>query len=123
MDSRELQRDFEMRYGYQPLLVESFANTNHFEGTCYRAANWLWIGLTKGRGRQDRFIKKPETVEAIYVYPLEKDFRVQMGLPEDSGLDKLDIAACIDAEISCRLQWEHPQFLTKTNFICIYGYF
>jgi len=104
MAIRELPRDFEIRYGYRPLLVESFVDTD-FEGTCYRAANWLWIGRTKGRGRQDRCLKKPETVKAIYVYPLEKDFRQQMGLPEDSGLDKLDIASGIDGE-----NWAENEF-------------
>jgi hypothetical protein len=104
MAIRELPRDFEIRYGYRPLLVESFVDTD-FEGTCYRAANWLWIGRTKGRGRQDRFLKKPETVKAIYVYPLEKDFRHHMGLPQDSGLDKLDIASGIDGE-----NWAENEF-------------
>ena len=94
---RELPRDFQIRYGYRPMLVESFVDSD-FEGICYRAANWLWIGWTKGRGRQDRFLKSPETVKAIYVYPLEKDFRPKMGLGKDSGLDKLDIVAGIDGE-------------------------
>jgi hypothetical protein len=96
MAIRELAGDFEIRYGYRPLLVESFVDAGHFQGTCYRAANWQWIGRTKGRGRQDRSRKSPETVKAIYVYPLEKDFRSRLGLPADSGLDKLDIAAGID---------------------------
>jgi hypothetical protein len=51
---RGLPVDFEKRFGYQPWLVESFVDTNCFPGTCYRAANWVQVGCTKGRGRQDR---------------------------------------------------------------------
>jgi hypothetical protein len=87
MAIRKLPGDFEIRYGYRPLLLESFVDTDHFQGTCYRAANWQWIGRTKGRGRQDHLKKNPETVKAIYVYPLEKDFRSWLGLPEGSGLE------------------------------------
>ena len=47
MALRELPIDFENRYGYCPLLVESFVDTDHFEETCYQAANWQWIGRTK----------------------------------------------------------------------------
>ncbi|MEE9402944.1 MAG: transposase DNA-binding-containing protein, partial [Desulfobacteria bacterium] len=81
--------------GHRPLLLESFVDTSRFTGTCYRAANWIWIGRTKGRGRQDRFMKRAETVKDIYVYPLEKDFRLKMGLSEDNGLGALDLSAGI----------------------------
>jgi len=98
MAIREFPRDFETRYGYRPLLLESFVDTSQFKGTCYRAANWQWIGCTKGRGRQDRLIQKAETIKDIYIYPLEKNFRVKMGLPEDSGLDALELSAGIDGD-------------------------
>ena len=65
-------------------------------GTCYRAANWQYIGRTKGRGRQDVFRKSEESRKDIYVYPLEEDFRRKMGLPEGSGLGAIDISAGID---------------------------
>lgn len=95
MAIRKLPEDFEARYGHRPLLLESFVDTSHYTGTCYRAANWIWIGRTKGRGRQDRLRKRAETVKDIYVYPLEKDFRLKMGLSEDSGLGALDLSAGI----------------------------
>ncbi len=85
MAIREFPRDFEIRYGYRPLLLETFVDTNHFKGTCYRAANWQWIGCTKGRGRQDRFNKKAESIKDIYVYPLEKDFRIKKARPKRSA--------------------------------------
>ena len=84
-----LAEDFEQRYGYRPLLVESFVDTSQNLGTCYKAANWIRIGYTQGRGRQDRLRKASETVKEIYVYPLAKDFRAQLGLAPESGLGPL----------------------------------
>ena len=96
MAVREFPGDFETRYGHRPLLLESFVDTSHYRGTCYRAANWQYIGRTKGRGRQDVFRKSEESRKDIYVYPLEEDFRRKMGLPEGSGLGAIDISAGID---------------------------
>ncbi|MBK7051963.1 MAG: DUF4338 domain-containing protein [Rhodoferax sp.] len=56
---RQVGPDFEAQYGYRPWLVESFVDTEHFLGTCYKATNWIDIGKTQGRGRQDRENKKP----------------------------------------------------------------
>ena len=105
MAIREFPRDFEIRYGYRPLVLESFVNTSYFTGTCYRAANWQWIGRTKGSGRQDRLRKEEGTIKDIYVYPLEKDFRIKIGLPEDSGLGALALSVGIDGE-----NWEEKEF-------------
>jgi len=80
-----LPLDFEAQYGYQPQLVESFIDTADFIGTCYKAANWQEIGLTKGRGRQDQFNKKALSPKAIYVYPLQGDFRQRMGVLPNAG--------------------------------------
>ncbi|NUO10322.1 MAG: DUF4338 domain-containing protein [Candidatus Brocadia sp.] len=57
--------DFEARYGHCPLLLESFVDTSHYTGTCYRAANWQYIGRTKGRGRQDVLRKKEESISCL----------------------------------------------------------
>ncbi len=72
--------DFELRYGYRPWLVESFVEQSCFSGTCYQASNWIEVGQTQGRGRQDRARQHPETVKAIYLYPLEREFRSAMGV-------------------------------------------
>src|ERR1022692_3555438 len=64
-------------------LMESFVDRAHYAGTCYQAANWIRVGRTQGRGRQDRFRHARETVKDIYVYPLEKDFRSKLGLAAD----------------------------------------
>jgi len=105
MATRKLPQDFEARYGYRPLLLESFVDINNFTGTCYRAANWIWTGKTKGRGRQDRLKEKPETIKDIYVYPLAKDFRQRIGLAEGSGLDAIDITSCVDGK-----NWAEKEF-------------
>ena len=66
MAVREFSGDFEGRYGHRPLLLESFVDTGHYRGTCYRAANWQYLGRTKGRGRQDVFRKRGESRKDIY---------------------------------------------------------
>ena len=80
-----MPQDFEKQYGYRPQLVESFVDTADFTGACYKAANWQEIGMTQGRGRQDRFNKKALSPKAIYVYPLQADFRQGMGVTPNAG--------------------------------------
>jgi hypothetical protein len=89
MSMAALPADFERQYGYRPYLVESFVDTEYYSGTCYKAANWIEVGRTKGRGRQDRFNQSAKSKKTIYVYPLEKDFRSKLGLPADAGLGAL----------------------------------
>jgi hypothetical protein len=100
-----LVEDFERRYHYRPWLVESFVDISRFSGACYRAANWIRVGQTKGRGRQDRFSQRGETIKDIYVYPLEKDFRARLGLSADAGLGSLAPADGLDAE-----NWAQQEF-------------
>jgi hypothetical protein len=76
---RRLADDFASAFGYRPYLVESFVDTAVFDGGCYRAANWLRVGETRGRGRQDRDHRHAAGIKAIYVYPLVADFRTQLG--------------------------------------------
>ncbi len=51
--ARQLPADWERRYGYRPLLLETLVDARRFRGTCYRAANWILVGQTQGRGRMD----------------------------------------------------------------------
>ncbi|MFH1185290.1 MAG: IS4 family transposase [Chloroflexota bacterium] len=85
MSLSALPDDFERQYGYRPWLVESFVHTEHHSGACYRATNWIEVGQTCGRGRQDRFAQAALTPKAIFVYPLENDFRGRMGLSANAG--------------------------------------
>lgn len=90
---KALPNDFEARYGYRPLLLESFVDTEHYNGTCYKAANWQFIGRSKGLSVQEFPKEKNESIKDIYVYPLNKDFRVKLGLPKNSGAEAIDIAS------------------------------
>lgn len=79
---RAVGADYEKLCGYRPWVVESFVDPEWL-GTCYRAANWKYLGKTKGRGRNDRHTRYEERVKGIYVYVLEKDFRELGGLPPE----------------------------------------
>jgi hypothetical protein len=70
--ARQLLSDWSERYGYEPVLLETFVESGRFHGTCYRAAGWQHVGATKGRGRQDRTSKCAKSVKEIFVLPLQK---------------------------------------------------
>lgn len=73
--ARRLPRDWESRYGYEPVLLETFVERDRFRGTCYRAANWIHVGQTQGRGKLDREKRRALPVKEIFLYPLEGRFR------------------------------------------------
>lgn len=77
---RAIRGDFGAKYGYEPLLLESFVDRSRFAGTCYKAANWLWAGSTQGRTRNDRYNKIQVPPKDIYLYPLVADFRHRLGV-------------------------------------------
>jgi len=69
--AQRLPLDWEKRYGYRPLLLETMVDPSRFRATCYRAANWILVGPTKGRGRMDRRHRMHgHAVKDLYVYPL-----------------------------------------------------
>ncbi len=69
--ARQLPEDWEQLYGYRPLLLETLVDGARFSGACYRAANWIWLGQTAGRGRMDRRHQAHgRAVKELYVYPL-----------------------------------------------------
>jgi hypothetical protein len=68
---KRLAVDWRSRYGYEPILVETFIDKTRFEGTCYRAANWIEVGETQGRGRQDAAHRRRSSVKRIFVYALD----------------------------------------------------
>ena len=79
LNARQMPRDWEIRYGCRPLLLETLVDAARFRGTCYRAANWIHVGQTAGRGRMDREHKAHgQAVKDIYVYPLVRDVRQQL---------------------------------------------
>jgi len=72
--------DFAARYGERPVLLETFVEVPRFSGTCYRAANWRYLGDTQGRGRCDVTHRAALPRKAVYVYPLAADFRRMLGV-------------------------------------------
>ena len=75
---KRLPRDWAARYGYRPLLLESFVERGRFKGTCYRAANWVHVGHTCGRGRQDRARRGSVPPKDVYLYALQPDRRARL---------------------------------------------
>ena len=72
--SRQLPNQWQARYGYRPVLLESFVEKGRFEGTCYKAANWRCLGLTKGRGKLEKTGRPVLPVKWVFIYPLCSDF-------------------------------------------------
>lgn len=71
--AHRLPEDWERLYGYKPLLMETLVERARFSGTCYKAANWIHLGCTQGRGRMDReHAAQGQSVKDIYVYPLSR---------------------------------------------------
>ncbi|QGP92717.1 hypothetical protein MGLY_21060 [Neomoorella glycerini] len=80
LSSRRIRADWRERYGYEPVLLETFVEPE-YQGTCYRAANWIKIGETAGRGRQDTFKQYAVSVKSIWVYPLVRNWRRRLVEP------------------------------------------
>jgi hypothetical protein len=79
LSARQMPRDWEIRYGCRPLLLETLVDATRFRGTCYRAANWIYVGQTTGRGRMDREHKSQgHSTKDIYLYPLLRDARQRL---------------------------------------------
>lgn len=84
--SRRIVPDWTESYGYRPLLLETFVDARRFAGTCYRAANWLYLGRTQGRGKMDRFKERSLSLKDIYVYPLTRRVPERLCNPTGSCL-------------------------------------
>lgn len=78
--ARVMVDDWEEAYAVRPVLLETFVERERYEGTCYRAANWVDVGPTSGRGRMDRHNKAAEPVKTCLVLPLERAFRQKLGV-------------------------------------------
>ena len=72
---RQLPQDWQHRYGYRPVLIESFVEDERFGGTCYQAANWLCLGHTTGRGKLEKGHGPIVPIKRIFVRQLRSDFR------------------------------------------------
>jgi len=72
---RQLSADWEKHHCHRIVLVETFVDTERFKGTCYKAANWQFLGLTKGRGRNDRYSNTKKSIKAVFIRSLCRNFR------------------------------------------------
>lgn len=75
---RRLSADWQQKYGHRIVLVETFVEQQRFAGTSYKAANWIRLGSTTGRSRQDRDRTLQVPVKDVYVYPLDRRFRTEL---------------------------------------------
>jgi len=66
-------------YRHPLYLLETFIDPQRFRGTCYRAANWIHLGLTTGRGKDDQTKRPNRSLKQLWVYPLRPDFRRHLG--------------------------------------------
>lgn len=70
-----ISSDWRSRYHHPIYWLETFVDTDRFQGTCYKAANWIFLGNTAGRGKYNKTQKKLTSIKAMYGLPLTKDFR------------------------------------------------
>jgi hypothetical protein len=78
MAARRVASDWQSRYNYQPCLLETFIEKKRFCGTCYKAANWICVGDTKGRGKLDVKNEYKLPVKSVWLYPLCLNFRQKL---------------------------------------------
>jgi hypothetical protein len=85
--ARRIPKDWQERYGYGPVLLETFVDKARFSGTCYKAAGWTCVGQTKGRGKLDVHTRYLSSVKTVWVRPLVGDFRQRLigGDHEEQG--------------------------------------
>ena len=76
--ARRIRADWQAKYGHPVHALETFVDRSRFKGTCYQAANWLRLGQTRGRTRNDRNRRIQATVKDVYLYPLATDFRREL---------------------------------------------
>ena len=72
---KPLLADWSLRYGYAPVLLETFVEIPRFSGTSYQATNWIRLGQTQGRGKLEKQNRQTGPIKEIWVYPLHKNFR------------------------------------------------
>ena len=77
--AKTISQDWQKVYHHPILWLETFVDTERFAGTCYKAANWIFLGLTSGRGKYNKTQKQLTSIKAMYGYPLDRHFRERLG--------------------------------------------
>ena len=80
--ARGISEDWQRIYHHPIYLLETFIDPARFGGTCYRAANWRYLGLTTGRGKDGQSRRPNRSLKQLWVYPLRPDFRRLLGAVE-----------------------------------------
>lgn len=76
--ARRISADWTQLYGHPIWFLETFVDSERFRGTCYRAANWISLGVTTGRGKDDQTHKANRSLKDVLGYPLAVDFREKL---------------------------------------------
>ncbi len=75
MAVKQVPKDWQKQYAIKPVLMETFVEIDRFEGTCYKAANWVNVGMTKGRGKLGPSGIQSVPIKGILVYPMDINFK------------------------------------------------
>jgi hypothetical protein len=78
LNARKISDDWLQTYNYPLFLLETFVEKNRFKGTCYKAANWILTGQTKGTAKKGHIHLNHGNIKDVYLYPLRKDFRKKL---------------------------------------------
>ena len=73
--AKAVAADWQRVYNHPIYYLETFVDKERFAGSCYKAANWIYLGDTTGRGKDDHSKKPNRSIKAVYGYPLTADFR------------------------------------------------
>jgi hypothetical protein len=87
MATKRLVKDWPVRYGYRPALIETFVDTTRYQGGCYKAGNWLQVGVTQGRSKYDRLHANASPVKSVWLMPLARNFRAALVGPRLSDVE------------------------------------
>jgi len=104
---KRLPEDWAQTYGYKPLLLETYVESKRFGAASYRAANWIHVGKTRGRGRQDREHREKKPIKDIYLYPLVPDCHKR--LCEEPGPARCSATVCTKPAKPAR-DWAEQEF-------------
>jgi hypothetical protein len=80
--AQRLSADWQRMYGHPIYFLETFVDPERFRGTCYRAANWVLLGRTTGRGKNDHTYRPNRSLKEVLGYPLHRRFRQLLGTTE-----------------------------------------
>jgi len=91
LSRRRVSLDWQTVYKHPVFLLETFVDTERFQGTCYKADNWIYVGKTTGRGKLSTSTKPTLSKKAVYAYPLRKNFRERLNTQYSSPSIELPI--------------------------------